>query len=55
MGDTDAGVEVAVGCSVALWGDERTEVIVKLRCSESSCYRQGQQTDLQMRSYCINY
>jgi len=55
VGDTEAGVGVAVGGSMALWGDERTEVIVELRYSESGCYRQGQQTDLQMRSYCINY
>ena len=52
--DTEAGVDVAVGGSVALWGDGRTEVIVELWRSESGCYRQGQQTDLQMRSYCIN-
>ena len=54
MGDTEAGVDVAVGGSVAFRGEGRTEVIVELRCSESGCYRQGQQTDLQMRSYCIN-
>jgi hypothetical protein len=35
VGGTEAGVDVAVGCSVALWGDGRTEVIVELRCSES--------------------
>jgi hypothetical protein len=43
-----------VGGSVALWGDGRTEVIVELRCSESGSYRQGQQTDLQIKSHCIN-
>jgi hypothetical protein len=36
VGDTDAGVDVAVGGSLALWGDGRTGVIGELRCSESS-------------------
>jgi len=54
VGDTVAGVDVAVGGSVAPRVDGRTEVIVELQCSESGSYRQDQQTDLQMRSYCIN-
>jgi len=35
VGDTEAGVDVAVGGSVALWGDGWTEVISELRCSQS--------------------